>query len=68
MHLVILSGFNNATGITRELKSMKVDFSIETMRNALKEARLGSFTKASKSILSIKSIKARVEFIQLHTN
>jgi hypothetical protein len=60
MRLVTVGGLDSAAEATRELKStIGVDVCVETMRNALREAGLGSAEKVSKLALSAKHVKER---------
>jgi len=62
-HLVTLGKIGNVLEVTRELRSiLGVELSIEIVRNTLKEANLGSFSKASMLALSTKNVKERLEF------
>jgi hypothetical protein len=67
VRLVLVGGLDSAVEATRELKSaLGIEVCFETMRNALREASLGSTAKVSKPTLSAKHVKERLEFAKMH--
>jgi hypothetical protein len=65
--LVIVGGLDSVVNATRELKSVsRVDVCVETAKNALREAGLGSAEKVSMLALSVMNVKERLEFVKMH--
>jgi hypothetical protein len=65
VRLVLVGGLDSAVEATRELKSaLGIEVCFETMRNALREASLGSTEKVPKPIA--KNVKERLEIAKMH--
>jgi transposase len=66
VRLVTVGGLDSAVEATRKFKSAtEVDVCVETVRNALREANLGSAEKISKPALSAKHVKEMLEFAKM---
>jgi hypothetical protein len=65
--LVTVGGWDSTVKTTRELKSaLAIDVCVETVRNLLREAVLGSVEKVSKPALFAKNVKEKLEFAKMH--
>jgi hypothetical protein len=65
--LVTVGGWDSTVKTTRELKSaLAIDVCVETVRNLLREAVLGSVEKVSKPALFAKNVKEKLEFAKIH--
>jgi predicted transcriptional regulator len=69
VRLVTVVGLDLAVEARRELKNaLGIDVCVEIVRNVIREASLGLIEKVTKSTLSTKNVKKRLEFSKMHKN